>query len=255
MATQKQIEANRLNATRSTGPRSVEGKTASSQNALKSGIDSNSQIIRGEDPAALDALAADYFRDFQPQSAAERALLDILIDTEWLLRRLRRAEAHLWECEFAKHEDRHQRWEGGPMPQNQLLGKAYDDSQTTFARLERRRDLLQRTYRRTLEDLQTLQASQPAHLVAIPSPRPQPEPPPQPASPIPAPSETPEEIGFVSKPSSAAPPTGPRTFDPAHPVPSPYYSLTREMLKLARKINEPETHPVRTPPDSTDEGA
>jgi len=167
MATQKQIQANRLNSLKSTGPRSVEGKAVSSQNALKSGIDSQSQVIRGEDPAALESLAADYLRDHQPQSAAERALVDMLIDTEWLLRRLRKAEAQLWECEFAKHEDRHQRWEGGPMPQNQLLGKAYDDSQTTFARLERRREVLQRTWHRVLQDLRDLQASRP---VAAPPP-------------------------------------------------------------------------------------
>jgi hypothetical protein len=34
MATDKQTEANRLNAQKSTGPRSVEGKAASSPNAL-----------------------------------------------------------------------------------------------------------------------------------------------------------------------------------------------------------------------------
>ena len=46
MASQKQTEANRLNAQKSTGPRSPEGKAASSMNALKSGIDAKSQIIR-----------------------------------------------------------------------------------------------------------------------------------------------------------------------------------------------------------------
>jgi hypothetical protein len=50
MASQKQTEANRLNAQKSTGPRGApsgpEGKAASSMNALKSGIDAKSQIIR-----------------------------------------------------------------------------------------------------------------------------------------------------------------------------------------------------------------
>ena len=50
MASQKQTEANRLNAQKSTGPRSVEGKAASRMNALKSGIDARSNFIRGEDP-------------------------------------------------------------------------------------------------------------------------------------------------------------------------------------------------------------
>ena len=51
MATIQQIEANRLNAQKSTGPRSVEGKAVSCFNATKTGIDAKSQIIRGEDPA------------------------------------------------------------------------------------------------------------------------------------------------------------------------------------------------------------
>ena len=48
MSSLKQIEANRLNAQKSTGPRSVEARAVSSQNALKTGIDALSLIIRGE---------------------------------------------------------------------------------------------------------------------------------------------------------------------------------------------------------------
>ena len=48
MATPKQIEANRLNAQRSTGPKSEEGRRASSMNAFKSGLDSESQTVPGE---------------------------------------------------------------------------------------------------------------------------------------------------------------------------------------------------------------
>jgi hypothetical protein len=39
MSTEAQINANRLNAQKSTGPRTPEGKAASSLNALKSGPD------------------------------------------------------------------------------------------------------------------------------------------------------------------------------------------------------------------------
>ena len=59
MATQAQINANRANAQKSTGPRSVEGKSASRFNALKHGIDAASIVIPGEDPADYDALAAE----------------------------------------------------------------------------------------------------------------------------------------------------------------------------------------------------
>ena len=43
----------------STGPRTAEGKAASSQNSFKHGLYSKQLVIQGEDPAELDALKAD----------------------------------------------------------------------------------------------------------------------------------------------------------------------------------------------------
>src|SRR5260370_7174360 len=68
MATAAQITANRANAQKSTGPRSVEGKSASRFNALKHGIDAASVVIPGEAPPEYEPLAAAYRRDFRPQS-------------------------------------------------------------------------------------------------------------------------------------------------------------------------------------------
>ena len=67
MATQAQINANRANALKSTGPRSAEGKSASRFNALKHGIDAASIVIPGEDPAEYEALAAGYHQSNCPQ--------------------------------------------------------------------------------------------------------------------------------------------------------------------------------------------
>jgi hypothetical protein len=96
MATPAQIAANRLNAQKSTGPRTAEGKAASSTNALKSGIYAQSLIVRGEDPAELEALREDFYTAHQPESADERALVDTLVHSEWTLRRLRKCAAQLW---------------------------------------------------------------------------------------------------------------------------------------------------------------
>ena len=151
MATEKQIAANRANARKSTGPRSAEGKAASSQNALKSGIHAESQVIRGEDPAALDALTSEYHARFQPASPDERCLVDALIDAEWLLRRLRRAEAQLWEA-FLDRLPLTQ-------PPETIIGAAFHNGGLSFGRIERRREILQRTFERNLKTLQELQAS------------------------------------------------------------------------------------------------
>jgi hypothetical protein len=51
MATSAQIAANRANAQKSTGPRSAEGKSASRFNALKHGIDANTELRRARTQA------------------------------------------------------------------------------------------------------------------------------------------------------------------------------------------------------------
>jgi hypothetical protein len=98
MATAAQIAANRRNALKSTGPRTPEGKAASKFNALQHGVDAASIVIPGEDPAAYDALAADYRRKFHPQSAVEQFHVDTLIRSDWQKRRLQRVEAKFYRA-------------------------------------------------------------------------------------------------------------------------------------------------------------
>jgi hypothetical protein len=76
MSTQRQIEANRRNAQKSTGPTSVTGKAASSMNALKTGIHAKSLVLPTEDPAELDELVEDSYRSFHPTTPEARCLVD-----------------------------------------------------------------------------------------------------------------------------------------------------------------------------------
>src|SRR5579862_8004792 len=66
MATAAQIAANRANARRSTGPRTPEGKAASSRNALTHGA------------TASDTYLADFRAHFQPIGVLEAHLVDQL---------------------------------------------------------------------------------------------------------------------------------------------------------------------------------
>ena len=102
MASPAQIAANRANAQQSTGPRSVEGKSASRLNALKHGIDAASVVIPGEDPAEYEALAADYRRDFRPQSPSEIFHVDTMLRADWLKRRLQLVEGDLYRTLLAE---------------------------------------------------------------------------------------------------------------------------------------------------------
>jgi len=185
MSTQKQIEANRLNSQKSTGPRSVEGKAAVRFNAFKSGIDAQSQVIPGEDPAALAALAAEYHDQYQPATPAARALVDILINAEWLLRRFRTLEAQIFQFSITRV---FQEEEGLQAAQ------AYDRDGDTLDRLQRRINAVERSYHRALVALQKIESSAPQ-----PGERSQP---PDSRPPVPDPEPPPDQplssgIGFV----------------------------------------------------------
>ena len=147
MATQKQIEANRLNALKSTGPRTEEGKRASSQNALKSGLDAESQFVPGESPEQFAALQASYFEQFAPANAEQRFLVDQLIRNEWLLQRYHRVESQLWIyqarlCERATGLE---------------LGEAFSRAGATFQRLNRRVVAVEKAHKEALAQLKSLQ--------------------------------------------------------------------------------------------------
>jgi hypothetical protein len=90
------------NAQKSTGPRTPEGKAASSFNALKHGIDAASTVIPGEDPAEYERLAAGYRQQFNPQSPLEEFHVSTLIRCDWQKRRLQRTEAKLYRALLAE---------------------------------------------------------------------------------------------------------------------------------------------------------
>jgi hypothetical protein len=95
MASPAQLQANRLNALESTGPSSVEGKAVTRFNALKTGVDSKSILLPGEDPAALAALTEQYYKEFAPEGPEQTALCDTIIQADWNMRRFIRIEEQL----------------------------------------------------------------------------------------------------------------------------------------------------------------
>jgi hypothetical protein len=147
MASLKQIEANRLNAQKSTGPRTSEGKAVSRFNALKAGIDASAEAIPGEDPEELRALAAEYYQRFTPDRPEHYALVDALISSDWLLRRLRKIEAQLWRRELAETRT----------PTNAPLARALIQVEDSLARLQRRIDSADRAYHRAINQIRRLQ--------------------------------------------------------------------------------------------------
>ena len=100
MATAAQLTACAANAQLSTGPRSPEGKAASS-NAVKLGLYSHANILPGEDPASLEQLTRDLEDQYHPQTADEFRLLHDLVRGIWLERRYTRIETEIIKVRFA----------------------------------------------------------------------------------------------------------------------------------------------------------
>src|SRR5471032_3277611 len=163
MATQTQIEANLRNALHSTGPRSAEGKAASSMNAFKTGIDAESSVIPGEDAAALADLTERFYQDCQPQTAIEAILVDNIVRASWRLRRFDRIDA---EILIYTIEDTNY-----PSP-NAPIGKAFHQSSGTQSRLQRRINDTSRLQREAIKDLQRLQAERLPTQLQPPAPQP-----------------------------------------------------------------------------------
>jgi len=65
-------------------------------NALKNRIDAQQPLLPGEDPAALQTLTDEHYSFWNPANPVERDLVNILVRTSRLLRRLDRVEDEIW---------------------------------------------------------------------------------------------------------------------------------------------------------------
>jgi hypothetical protein len=150
VATPAQIQANRLNAQRSSGPRTQEGKAASRFNALKHGADAHFLVIPGEDPAELEALALEYHRRFRPDGPLEAFFVETLVKADWDRRRYARIEAQYLRVQFAALDE----------PTDTPLGVIFGNDArkgNVLGKLFRRQAATERSYFRALAELRRAQ--------------------------------------------------------------------------------------------------
>jgi hypothetical protein len=104
MASSKQLEANRENAKRSTGPKSEAGKARSRLNSRKHGLTAKMLVIAYEDANQFEELRADLMDEYDPQSALECELVERLAGILWRLRRVPFFEAAILDARQAQLE-------------------------------------------------------------------------------------------------------------------------------------------------------
>jgi len=93
MATPRQIEANRRNAQKSTGPRTPEGKAAVRLNSLQHGLRARTVVLPGDDPQEFQQLCDDLESEWQPQTRTEQIYLEQMAIAYWKLQRMELLEA------------------------------------------------------------------------------------------------------------------------------------------------------------------
>ena len=113
MATQRQIAANKQNASKSSGPRTAEGKSIASRNAVKHGLTGQQIMVPGENPDEFEALVQRIIMELEPEGEIEPQLAEQIATGLWRKRRIFRIESEVLRVrpetlcritEFSEHE-------------------------------------------------------------------------------------------------------------------------------------------------------
>jgi hypothetical protein len=131
MTTEAQIEANRANAQKSTGPRTPEGKATVAQNAVKHGLLARTAVLHGEDWEHYTCFSEELMDELYPDGVMEQELADRIVDLSWRLRRAALSQNAVFEALYdqyvAEHGDEplpeHSPEEGRPPVGTPLLGR------------------------------------------------------------------------------------------------------------------------------------
>lgn len=96
MATDRQIQANRRNAQKSTGPKSMEGVAASKGNAWKHGLAASTMLFsprRHEDRASFEEMRHELMESWQPVGMKEAQLVEMIAGAYARMQRNERIES------------------------------------------------------------------------------------------------------------------------------------------------------------------
>jgi hypothetical protein len=159
MTSEKQIQANKGNAQKSTGPTTSEGKAAVRHNALKHGLLAQDVLLRDEDKDELRALGERMVAELQPEGELEEMMVEQIVAALWRLRRLHRVEAGVFNFELYVASSS---IAVAPSDEATRLGRSFiRDAQeaNAFSKLSRYEIPIQGSLYKALHELQRLQAA------------------------------------------------------------------------------------------------
>jgi hypothetical protein len=91
-----QLEANRQNAQKSTGPKTEEGKKRSRINAMRHGLTGQFHAFSHEDKIAFDEHCTNLMADYNPETYREKLLAMSIAEDMWRLNRARALENNIF---------------------------------------------------------------------------------------------------------------------------------------------------------------
>ena len=166
MSTDRQIEANRLNAQHSTGPTTPEGRAAVRLNGLKYGLYAETLILPGEDPAEFDALLDRLDSEHQPATPTEELFVSQIAMASWRRARVQRMEAAFYKNKHKENTQDDNRWYR-PLDDNGRLAfiaqrDADYGSKSVLAGFKRYEARLDRSILSATQELRRCRADRPA---------------------------------------------------------------------------------------------
>jgi len=98
------VRANRANAKKSTGPKTLSGKEKVSGNAISHGLTAEKHVIIGESIEEFNALKESMFQVYKPDGVCEEEIFIKLIELLWRLRRVGLIETGIYGNEILEFD-------------------------------------------------------------------------------------------------------------------------------------------------------
>lgn len=159
MATLKQMEANRRNALKSTGPQSEAGKQRAAVNATRHGLYSNRVVMQYEHEEHFRQLRENLLRDWKPANSQQILLVEQIAQAAWRLQRAIRVETGTFD--LYSRELCHQAGVDHNPHGDEGLAIVFAQNTFDLDRLRRYITALQRSYQSLIDQLVKLKAALP----------------------------------------------------------------------------------------------
>jgi hypothetical protein len=156
MTSPSQLAANRLNAMKSQGPVSLEGKSRSAMNSLRHGLTARVVVLPGEDMAAYHAFSQEIVESLDAQTPVERQFAQTIADNQWRINRIRSIEDGM--LGLGRYEDAAPLEISDPAVRGVMTqARAFRDHSKAFVNLSIYEQRLHRTIKEAFRQLKELQ--------------------------------------------------------------------------------------------------